>query len=115
MSTDRNPQLEALFHGDQDLPVDDCFTVAVERAIDRRRKKILLGRVLIITAIVALELALNLPVQSTLGVVAEWLETSLLPLGDGWFAMLLAPLNSVAGVVGMVLLALHYLYRRFMH
>ena len=115
MSTDRNPQLEALFQSDQELPVDDRFTVSVDRAIDRRRKRILLGRILIISAIVALELALNLPVQSTLGVVAEWLETSLLPLGDGWIATLLAPLNSVAGVVGMSLVALHYLYRRFMH
>lgn len=115
MSTDRNPQLEALFNSDQDLPVDDQFTVSVERAIDRRRKKILLGRILIITAIVALELALNLPVQSTLGILAEWLETSLLPMGDGWIATLLAPLNSVAGVVGMCLVALHYLYRRFVH
>ena len=114
MTEGRDPQLEALFLADREAPPDDAFTGTVDKAIDARRRKIFIGRALILLAIVALEIALNLPVQSSLGVLTELLNQPVLPVGDGWWWTLAAPLNSIAGIVGMLLVGMHYLYRRFL-
>ena len=115
MNNDRDPRLAALFQATPDLPADEAFTESIDRAIESRRHRILAGRIVIVLAIVAIELLLNLPIQSSLGAVAELLNTSLVPTGESWLSTLLSPVNSVAGLVGVVLVAVHYLYRRFMY
>lgn len=115
MSDYHDPRIDALFQAARSLPVDERFSESIERAVERRQRRILLGRVIILLAIVAFEIVLNLPIQSSLGVVAELLNTQLVATGGGWFVTLLAPLNTVAGLVGLVLLVLNFLYRRFVH
>jgi hypothetical protein len=111
MNDERDPALEALFsQAEEELPNGD-FAARVMASVNNRRRNVLIGRVSVIILIVVLELALSAPVSGALGEIVKDLGEPLIDLNDSWFALLIAPLNSVAGVVGMILLLIHFLYR----
>lgn len=112
MNDDRDPKLEVLFEQAETSLSDDAFTDAVNDGLRRRRRRILFGRLAVLAAIVLLEVVLESPLQAYLGVAADVLGTPLLPVGDGWLAFIVAPINSVAGLIGIVLLGLNVLYRK---
>jgi hypothetical protein len=112
MNPERDPVLEALFaQTSQDL-VDDGYTARVMEKVERRRRYVTAGRLAIVMAIFGFDLLLSSPLQHSLGALAQVLATPLLNVQNEWLASLLAPLNSIAGVIGMLFLALHMLYRR---
>ena len=100
---------------DPDAPagaLDDDFTDRVMARIASRRRRLLGGRLAIAALLVALELLLDAPLQNSLAAIAQVLATPLLRVESGWLGVLLAPINSIAGLVGLMLLALQSLYRR---
>ena len=46
------------------------------------------------------------------GTVTEALSTSLFEIKNEWIAVAVAPLNSIAGLFGMLLLCMHHFYRK---
>jgi hypothetical protein len=115
MSDERDPILEALFtEAKRDL-VDDAFTDAVIARVGSRRRRVIAGRLAIAALLIAFELLLDAPLQHSLGALADALNTPLFEVGHRWFGVLLAPLNSVAGIVGLVLLGVHVLYRKLFY
>ena len=115
MTNERDPQLEALFAQAQtDIPNGD-FAQRVMSDVDTRRRNVLLVRLALITLIVVLELLLSAPIQGTLGIIMKALGTPLVDLENPAVELVLAPLNSVAGIVGGLLLLLHFLYRKVLH
>ena len=40
------------------------------------------------------------------------MSTTLVELENEWLALVVAPLNSIAGLIGMLLLGMHHLYRK---
>ena len=108
----RDPALEALFDSAEKELRDDAFTLAVEQRIDRRGKRVLVGRLAAVMLLVALEVLLESPMQQSLGVAAEILSTALIPLDDEWLSFVLSPINSIAGLIGLVLIGTQILYRR---
>src|SRR5210317_1356167 len=114
MKSDRDPQLEALFADAATASPSDDFTGRVMQGIARRHRNILLGRIAIVALIVLLEVLLSAPVQSSVGFIVEVLGTPLIELGESMLALMLTPINSVAGVLGGVLLLVHYLYRKML-
>ena len=112
MTDERDPDLEVLFSQAAQQSPNGDFADRVMSQVDNRRRNILIGRLSVVVLIVSLELLLAAPFSGALGVIAEKLSEPLMNLGDSWTAQLISPLNSVAGVVGMVLLMLHFLYRR---
>jgi hypothetical protein len=115
MSDERDPVLEALFAESQQELSDDRFTNAVLARVEARRRRVLLGRLAIVVLLIAFELLLDAPLQHSLGALAEALNTPLFDTGAGWFSILLTPLNSLAGLVGLVLFAIHLLYRKLFY
>jgi len=114
MKQERDPVLESLFaQTAQDL-VDDGYTARVMQKVERRRRYVTAGRLAIIVAIFGFDLLLSSPLQHSLGAFAQVLAMPLVDVQNEWLASLLAPLNSMAGVFGMLFLALHMLYRRIM-
>ena len=114
MNDERDPELEALFKGvATDSPNGD-FTDKVMMGVASRRRKVMIGRIAIVALIVLLEVLLSAPVQSAVGAIVEVLGTPLIELNQSTLAMMLTPVNSVAGVIGGVLLLVHFLYRRFL-
>ncbi len=108
----RDPALEALFDTAEQELRDDAFTEAVERRIDSRGKRVMGGRVAALLMLIALEVLLESPLQQSLGVVADVLSTTLIPLQSEWLAFMLSPINSIAGLIGLLLIGTQQLYRR---
>jgi hypothetical protein len=115
MSEERDPRLEALFETVDEIPAEDAFTDAVLEQIQSRRRRLLIGRGLVVVLMVALEFLLGSPLQESLGTVAVALDTTLFPIADEWLAFLLAPVNSIAGIFGLTLVGLSILYRKLIY
>ncbi|MEM7430299.1 MAG: hypothetical protein AAF351_00040 [Pseudomonadota bacterium] len=116
MNTDHDPQLESLFaEASANDTVDDDFTDRVMQRVNRRRQNVWTIRIAIVAAIVALEMLLAAPLQTTVGTFMHWLSTPLVSMEESWAATLLEPVNSIAGVVGVLLLLGHVLYRKILH
>ena len=90
----------------------DLFTSRVAKNINRRRKRVIAGQLAAVLLLVALEILLKSPLQESLGMAAELLGTSLIPLENEWLAFALAPINSLAGLLGMLLTGIQRLYRK---
>jgi len=114
MNNERDPLLESLFARAERELVEDKFTAQVMAQVATRRRNVLIGRIAIVVLLVALELLLSSPLQNSAGVITQVLSTSLVELEGGAVAMVLAPINSVAGVIGMLLLGMQFLYRRML-
>ena len=108
----RDPALEALFDSAEQELRGDAFTSAVEQRINRRGKRVVAGRLFAVILLVFLEVLLESPLQQSLGTAAEVLSTTLIPLDDEWLAFVLSPINSIAGLIGLVLIGTQQLYRR---
>jgi len=112
MNQERDPMLEALFAQTAKDIVDDGYTARVMRKVDRRRRYVTLGRLAIVAAIIGFDLLLSSPLQHSLGTFTRLLAMPLVDVQNEWLASLLAPLNSIAGIIGVLFLGLHMLYRR---
>ncbi len=112
MNNERDPLLESLFAQAERELVEDTFTAQVMAQVATRRRNVLIGRLTIVALLIALELLLSTPLQNSAGVVAQVLGTSLVKLESGPVAMVVAPINSIAGLIGMLLLGMQFLYRR---
>jgi hypothetical protein len=109
---ERDPVLASIFEAADKNLEDPAFTDAIVDRMQRRRRRILMTRGVIIALLVLLEIALESPLQNSLGAVAEMLGQPLVPLDAGWIAFVLAPINSVAGLIAVVLMGISILYRR---
>lgn len=96
---------------EQDLH-DDLFTTRVANNINGRRRRVIAGQLAAVLLLVTLELLLESPLQESLGIAADILGTSLIPLENQWLAFALAPINSLAGLLGMLLTGIQRLYRK---
>lgn len=112
MTEERDPMLESLFDAADRELVDDAFTAKVASAVKAQRRRVMLGRLAIVALLAFVELLLDSPLQNSLGTVADMLVTSLIPVEHEWLEFIVAPINSVAGLLGMLLLGLHFFYRK---
>lgn len=112
MSDERDPLLESLFaQARVDVRAND-FDEKVMAKVERRRRNVLIGRLGLVVLLVAFEFLLSAPLQDSVGSAVEALSVSLIDIGNEWLAVFVAPLNSIAGLLGMLLLGLHTLYRK---
>lgn len=95
----------------QDLQ-DELFISRVAKNISGRRRRVIAGQLAAVLLLVALELLPESPLEESLGIAAEILETSLIPLENEWLAFAVAPINSLAGLLGMLVVGIQYLYRK---
>lgn len=112
MSDTRDPLLETLFAQARVEVKADDFDEKVMAKVERRRRNVLIGRLALLALLIAFEFLLAAPLQNSVGVVTAALSVSLINIGNEWLAAMVAPLNSVAGLLGMLLLGLHAIYRR---
>ncbi len=114
MNDERDPLLESLFSQAEHELVEDRFTVQVMAGVNKRRRNVLIGRLAIVALLVALELLLSAPLQNTAGAITQVLGMSLIEVESEWLSLVFAPLNSIAGLLGMLLLSMQFLHRRMM-
>ena len=112
MNNERDPLLESLFlQAEQEL-IDEDFTTNVMAGIDRRRRGFLMGRLSIVVLLIVFELVMNTPLQDSVGMLTSTMSRSLIPLENEWLTYALGPLNSIAGVLGVTLLGIQFLFRK---
>lgn len=111
MSDERDPTLESLFAAAEEPLEDAQFTDAVTDDITGRRRRLIFGRFGVLGMILVLEVVLQSPLQQSLGVAADWLGRPLIPLEGEWLSFALSPVNTAAGLLGAVLLAVHLFLR----
>ena len=112
MSDERDPRLEAVFAAAQPEAPNGEFADKVMADVESRRRNIFLTRVALILMIIALEVMLNAPIQGTIGAAINALGKPIIEIANPWMSTALAPVNSAAGIVGVILLGLHFLYRK---
>ena len=112
MNNERDPLLESLFlQAEQELGEDD-FTKNVMTGVDRRRRGFLIGRISIVVLLIVFELVMNTPLQDSVGTLTSTMSRTLVPLENEWLTYALGPLNSIAGVLGITLLGMQFLFRK---
>ena len=112
MNDERDPLLETLFaEAERDL-TDNEFTTEVMVGVRKRRFNVMAGRLAVVAFLVALELVLNAPLQNSVGTFTDAMSAGLFQLENEWLAYAVGPLNSLAGLIGMVLLGLNFLFRK---
>ena len=112
MNKERDPLLESLFLQAQQELIDEDFTTKVMAGIDRRRRGFLIGRLSIIVLLIVFELVMNTPLQDSVGALTSAMSRTLIQLDNEWLTYALGPLNSIAGVVGVTLLGIQFLFRK---
>ena len=112
MNDDRDPYLESMFAQRKLDIVEGQFTNDVMRLVERRRRNVIAGRVLFIALIVVFEALLSAPLGDSLGAITQTLGMAIVPLQGGWTELLFGPLNSIAGILGVLLIGMQFLYRR---
>ena len=112
MTEDRDPTLQALFmDARQDLP-DDTFAAEVMTGVDRLKRQRALGRFGIDLLLVLFAWLLAEPLQSAVYLVMPSLTSSLVQLDNHLLAEILLPINNLASVLALGLIALRSAYRR---
>ena len=112
MNDERDPLLETLFvQAERDL-TDDQFTAHVMAGIRKRRFNVLAGRLTVVALLIALELLLNAPLQNSVGLFTQAMSEGLFQVNNEWLAYAVGPLNSIAGLLAMVLIGLNFLFRK---
>jgi len=112
MSTERDPQLMALF-AEAEAELDNPeFRLELMRSIDRQRRKTLIVWAVFVTAAVLCIALFAAPVMAAARMAASLLPVSLVSVEADWLQPLLAPVNSVAAAIALGFLVLRKLYRR---
>ena len=112
MTDERDPLLEKLFAESRNEPFDAAFCDRVMENVEKRRRTVFAGRIAIVALLLLSELLLSAPLQNSFGVVTEALGRALFSVNNEWLATAVEPVNSIAGVIGVILLGLLTLYRR---
>lgn len=105
---DREPMLENVFSNAREELAPDAFTEQVMLHTDRAKRRAIPTR-----AALALALALlGIPVQDVALELSQVLVVALVPIQNTLLAQLLAPVNTVAGLLTVVLLVIRAAHRR---
>ncbi|MDH3433192.1 MAG: hypothetical protein OEM60_05010 [Gammaproteobacteria bacterium] len=112
MSTDRDPVLQSLFVIARQDCTEDEFTKQVTSRIDNLRRRALIGWIAAGLVSAALAVLLTEPVLYTVNLATQILPRSLLDVDDHILARVLAPMNSIAGLVALGLLGLRLAWKK---
>ena len=112
MTEKRDPQLEALFDAARTELAHDPFINKVMADIERRKRRVMLGWFVAAIALTPFIWLLGGPIIDAVNLVSDVLPVSLVDLNNQWLRQLLAPINSIAGVIAITLIFGLKLYRR---
>ena len=112
MSEPLDPVVLRLFEEREEPLSDAHFLNELNHRVARRRQRILLTRFALIALALLLEVLLDSPVRHSVVGLAEALSTTLYSTNNRWLDYLLSPVNSIAGMLGALLVGAHILHRR---
>lgn len=104
----RDPQLQALFAAVDTPPEADDFGERVMRQVGHAKRRMILRRVCVALAISLIAI----PLQDYALALSQVLIVSLVDIESDLVAQLLAPINSVGGLLSVVVLLLRLVHKR---
>lgn len=99
MTEDHDPLLQSLFTESQAVSTDDEFTENVMTKTYARRRKVIAAGVIASALLILYTVLFGAPLQEFIILIAQFLSTELIDVGESWLALIVSPLNSVAGLV----------------
>jgi hypothetical protein len=112
MTYDSDPVLQALFDAAPRATADDAFVSHVMRQIDRQRQRTVFAWIIAGVAMLPIGWWLSGPIVKSIELAARLMPDSLISIETVWLEHMLAPVNSVTGVVGLVFLFVWWLVRK---
>jgi hypothetical protein len=112
MTDDRDPGLQALFDAAPRASANHEFVARVMADIDRKRHRTIIGWAAAAMLLVPAIWWLSSPIVTMMNLVTRLMPTTLIEVESDLLAQLVAPVNSVAGVGGLLFLAAWMFYRK---
>jgi hypothetical protein len=112
MSDVRNPELERLFASDRPELEDSGFTERVMTETRRVKLRWLGGSVAVLAFVVLIASLVGAPLGSWAVLASRFFTTAIIDLGEGWWTLLLAPINTIGGLFVLGWKALRMAVRR---
>ena len=114
MTDDKDPALQALFAIAKQDVADDAFTDQVMSRIDSLRRRAVIGWSVIGLALLGCAWLLAAPLQDAVPLITQALPSDLIESGQSQVAQVLAPVNSIGGLVAVSFLGLRLAYRKLL-
>ena len=112
MTQDRDPGLQALFAKAGEINGGEAFPDRVMQQVDRLRRKASAGWLAIGLLCAVFAWWVAGPVIHATGLLMGILPVSLVDIDDRLLADLLAPVNSIAGLLALLFLVLRFVYKK---
>ena len=112
MNDDRDPVIDAVFADAKETLAGGEFTASVMSKTDQLKRRAMFGWLLSLVAMAAGFWMLADPLQEVAGLMNQVLPMTLVDIENRIFGQLLAPVNSIAGPIAIMVLGLNLLYRR---
>jgi len=114
MTTDqRDPRLQSLFaDAKQELAGEALTARVMEKTRGRRYRLLAASAAAVLSALTVTWLLFGMPLFEFALLLSGALATPLVDLGEGWLALLLLPVNTVAGVLMILLKGLRMVQKR---
>jgi len=102
MTDERDPLLQSLFTESQAVSIDDAFTENVMTKTYALRREVITAGVIASALLVLYTVLFGAPLQEFVILIAQFLSTELIDMGESWLALIVSPLNSVAGLLALL-------------
>jgi len=112
MTTVRDPQLASLFKNAEQEYSDEAFTTSVMSEVENRRRRSIIGWVISGLLLASCAWFLVLILQDAVILLTQILPETIIDLENRWIARLLAPVNSISGLLGLAGLSLWLAFRK---
>ena len=112
MTDERVPGLQAMFDAAREETADESFVDRVMAEVEKGHKRTVIGWIVAGLLLAPVAWWLSAPLLGMVELVSQLLPDSLITVEEEWLAQLLAPVNSVAGVVGLAVLGAWLAYRK---
>ena len=112
MNSDHDPVIEAIFSRAKEELAGERFTASVMARTDSLKRRAMLGWLLSFLAVAAGFWMLSGPLHEVAALMNQVLPTTLVDMEDRLVGQLLAPLNSIAGPIAVMVFGLNMLYRK---
>ena len=112
MTDERDPGLQAMFDTAREGTTDEAFVARVMADVEKSQRRTVISWVIAGLLLAPLAWWLSAPLLGAVDLASQLLPDSLIDVEEQWLTQLLAPVNSVAGVVGLAFLGAWAAYRK---
>ena len=112
MTDARDPGLQAMFDTAREDNADEAFVARVMADVEKGQKRTVISWVFVGLLLAPVAWWLSTPLLSAVDLATQLLPDTLIEVEEQWLAQLFAPVNSVAGIVGLMFLVAWALYRK---